>query len=422
LVNQYCVVLCGLQAGATDDASAWRPVAAALKLDQDDFARRVVAALPRVVRRELDQTTAERVAQLLQAMHVDARALPDDRQLAYIDRAGTTRGPLPQSSLDEFIQPGESYRLRGDTTWSPWPVPVDHAATATATIDHENIDETTPSSTPDDGDINDTPARSPTDSAHGDGGSVPDELSDDAYGEPPHATSTSWSPDTWNDLDDTAAEPLAAATRDEASHATPPPVPAPAPPDDPETAAPTVDSGEAGHDGSLIDPPQETPASDDPESFAPMAPEAVEAGTPAPSRAGRLVVLLVLAGLAAWAYFHWIAGTHVSGLPAVPAAIRPSKSSSGQPATPTPSASAAKAASTTHPAAAASAVATPASTTATPPATASLPAPATTNAETAVATSSSSPAPAAAGTSTTVPALPSPATTTSSARPATPTH
>ena len=420
-MDQHCVVICGLQAGASDDASAWRPVAVALKLDQDDFARRVVAALPRIVRRELDQATAERVAQLLQAMHVDARALPDDRQLAYIDRAGTTRGPLPQSSLDEFIQPGESYRLHGGTAWLPWPAPVDHAAAATTLpIDLEGVDETAPSPTPDDGDISDTPT--PTDSAHGDDGSAPDELPGSADGELSPAATTPPPADTWNDFGDTAEEPLEAVSGDEAHHAMPPPMPVvPTLPDGPETTVPALDNGDSGHDDSLIDPPQETPASDDPESFMPMTPEAVAAAAPAPSRTGRLVVLLVLVGLAAWAYFHWTADTRVSGSPAVPAAIRPSKSSSGQPATPTPATSVAKAASTNRPAAAASTVAAPASTTATLPAAASVPAPATTSAEVLAAAASSSATPAVAGTSTIVPARSSPAATTSNAAPATPT-
>ena len=417
-MDQYCVVVCGLQAGTSDDASAWRPVATALKLDQYDFARRVVAALPRIVRRELDQATADRVVQLLQAMHVDARALPDDRQLAYIDRAGTTRGPLPQSSLGEFILPGESYRLHDGTAWLPWPAPVDRAAAGTTpTIDPEGIDETTPSSTPGEGDISDAPTRMPADSIHGDGRPAPDELPDGADGEPPHATTASRSPGTWNDLDNTAEEPLEAVTGGEARHAMP--LPVPTPPDDPETTAPALPGEESGHDDSLINPPQEPPASNDPESFIPMAPDAVAAEAPTPSRTGRLVVLLVLVGLAAWAYFRWTADTRVSGSPAVPATIRPSKSSSGHPAISMPAASVAKAASTTHPASTASAVVAPAATTAAPPAAAPVPAPATTKVETAVAAPSSSATPAAAGTSTIVPALPSPAATTSSA---TPTH
>jgi hypothetical protein len=134
-VDQYCVVLCGLHAGAPDETSAWQPVAAALKLDHAEFERRVVAALPRVVRRELDLATAERIAQVLQALQVDARVLPDDPQLVYIERAGASCGPLPQSSLVDFIEPGESFRHRGTTTWKSWPEPVDQAPAAAVEVD-----------------------------------------------------------------------------------------------------------------------------------------------------------------------------------------------------------------------------------------------------------------------------------------------
>jgi len=99
-------------------------------MEQDEFARRVLAALPRVVRRQLDQAAAGRIAQLLQGMHVDARALPDDTQLAYIERAGRSRGPLPQSALEMFIEPGESYRLQGSQAWEIWLQPPEHEETA----------------------------------------------------------------------------------------------------------------------------------------------------------------------------------------------------------------------------------------------------------------------------------------------------
>ena len=142
-MDQYCVVLCGLRAGAPDETSAWQPVAAALKLDHAEFERRIVAALPRIVRRELDLATAQRIAQVLQALQVDARVLPDDPQLVYVERAGASRGPLPQSSLEEFIQPGESFRRRGSATWQPWPEPRDEVSPTTAEADA--IDESSSS-------------------------------------------------------------------------------------------------------------------------------------------------------------------------------------------------------------------------------------------------------------------------------------
>jgi hypothetical protein len=95
-------------------------------MEHDEFSRRVVAALPRIVRQQLDRSSAERIAQLLQGLHVDARALPGDEELAYIDRDGSSRGPLPRSALDAFIAPGESYRLHGSMAWQIWPEPLEY--------------------------------------------------------------------------------------------------------------------------------------------------------------------------------------------------------------------------------------------------------------------------------------------------------
>ena len=132
-MDQYCVVVCGLRADALDEASAWAPVAAALRMDETEFARRVVDALPRIVRQQLDRSTAERIAQLLQGMHVDARALPDDAQLVYLERAGSSRGPLPQSALGDFILSGETYRAHGSVEWLPWPPPAEPEASSEGT-------------------------------------------------------------------------------------------------------------------------------------------------------------------------------------------------------------------------------------------------------------------------------------------------
>lgn len=101
-------------------------MATALRMEHDEFFRRVVAALPRIVRQQLDRSSAERIAQLLQGLHVDARALPSDEQLVYIERDGSSRGPLPRSALDAFIAPGESYRLHGSLAWQIWPEPLEH--------------------------------------------------------------------------------------------------------------------------------------------------------------------------------------------------------------------------------------------------------------------------------------------------------
>lgn len=333
--------MCGLQAGASGDASAWLPVAAALKLDQAEFERRVVAVLPRIVRRNLDRAPAERIAQLLQAMHVDARVLPDDPQLAYIDRAGAICGPLPQSSLGDFIQPGESYRLRGDAAWRPWPVEREPAASAVLTVE---FDDTPPSPAPGDEPPDDRPnAETTNEPDH----APADDLAagtDDASLQPLPAPPPS---DDGGDVAATALDDLPTHADDEPRRAMPPPLPAarttpPEPPSaapgDPATDSPARDADEATLDEDLVDPPAASspPAAPD----AAIAPEAAATMAPRRSRAGRLVVLLVLVALAAWAYLHWMADTHEDGSPTAATVVQPADPATRQAAAPAPATSA----------------------------------------------------------------------------------
>jgi len=277
-VDQYCVVVCGLRAGASDEASTWAPVAAALRMEQDEFSRRVAAALPRIVRQQLDRATAERIAQLLQGMQVDARALPDDAQLVYIDRDGSSRGPLPQSALDAFIEPGESYRLHGSPAWQTWPAAPEHDPFVKIA---EPFDEVTIA-----------PADESPD--------IPGDIADVANDEPAAA---------WE-----------APTAETSSPGMPPPLPpmpaAPEPPEatppDADAAMPAPDDGQAPDD-ALINPPQDDPAPADPDPTE--APADAQVAPPVRSRFGRLLVLLVIVAVAAWAYLHWGADTHVDDSP-----------------------------------------------------------------------------------------------------------
>lgn len=288
-MNQYCVVVCGLQAGTSDEASAWAPVAAALRMEPDEFASRVLAALPRIVRRQLDQATATRIAQLLQGMHVDARALPDDAQLAYIDRDGRSCGPLPQPSLHIFIAPGERYRMQGNHAWETWPAAHEPIATPPPAID----EVAAPGA--------ELPVEAPADHA-------------EAEAEVPSAEATS---------------PIG-------------PPSLPSEPSPPAISTPGLDD-EGTTDDALINPPQEE--EQDP---APAAEEPADAGTDQPrrSRSGRLLVALVVVGLAAWAWWHWMADSRVDDTPPPAAVARAS-----QPALP---ATTAPATSTSAPAAAVS--------------------------------------------------------------------
>ncbi|HEY8585709.1 MAG TPA: hypothetical protein VIL60_03160 [Rhodanobacter sp.] len=329
-MDQYCVVLCGLRAEATEETAVWPPVAAALKLDQTDFDRRVVAALPRIVRQHLNRATAERIVELLQAMHVDARALPDEGQLVYIQRAQATCGPLPLTALGDFIEPGEAYRLSGSTSWLPWPAPLDEssASPSLATFGLDAVEEA-----PADDEVAESPQTVPAADAAG--------LGTD---EPVSALA---------DLPDATAE-------SDPSRALPPPLPTssvlaehtPDPAEDPHFAESTA-ADEASSD-TPEDPDEETPTPDGTEVDAPITAETDEAAPPPRSRKGRLLVLVVLAALAYWAWGHWGNNASVESPPPPPAATGPtapvpaaSTAAAPQPASSTANVPAAAASSTT---------------------------------------------------------------------------
>lgn len=415
-MDQYCVVVCGLQAGASDDASAWQPVAAALKLDHAEFERRVVAALPRVVRGQLDQATAERIAQVLHAMHVDASVLPDDPQLAYIDRAGAICGPLPHSSLGVFIQPGESYRLHGDTAWRSW-----QDASAEMAFDFDDFDDAMLSPVSVDKPVDAIPAGDST-------GALSDMTSDalmvDTDAEPSPAIPTPPDSHDANDLGARVAAALATSADDEPHDAIPlassvQHEPEPEPAGDPAAIAPTMVAAPSAHDNDLIDSSEDAHTPSDEDIFTPLT---SEVAAPKRSPIGRIVILLVLVALAIWAYRHWTTDTRTGGSAATPAVIQPSAPTDGRPAAtgrvvrgndvmPTP------APASTAPANANPAV-LPAGATNTPPTSASAPAPATTGA--AAPTESPGTLPVIAGKIMPAPSVP--AATSSAAKPATPTH
>lgn len=427
-MDQYCVVLCGLQAGASDETSAWQPVATALKLDHAEFERRVVAALPRIVRRELDQATAERIARVLQAMHVDARVLPDDPQLVYIERAGASCGPLPQSSLDDFIQPGESFRLRGSTTWQPWPEAVDQEPAASADADAIDDPSSSPAFSAEPIDAMATP-----DTSHDAGDAALDEPSIDAD-EPPEPAQNPPTSAASDDVSDATWDAVPSATDDEPRGAMPPPLgaapatqgePTPAPPEDVEVTEattntpedveviePATDTAASAHDEDLVNPAEETTAATSPDAASAATPAVVETRPPARSGRGRLVVLLVLVALAIWAYRHWMADTRTDGSPAVPAVVQPANTAAGESATPARVVPADNATSATAAAVTpATSSAAPAGTAAVPAAATSTPAPAAS--APAAATASSTPAPAGTTAAPPVPAaIPAPATST----------
>lgn len=395
-MDQYCVVLCGLRADAPTASEVWPPVAAALKLDQVEFAQRVIAAMPLIVRRELDRASAERIVELMQAMHVEARALPDDEQLVYIRHEQATSGPLPQSALADFIAPGDSWQLRGSTPWLPWPAAVvDEPTPAPIPVNGADVHDSADSIVPVD-EVIETPA-------------------DEFIDEPIEAAAPPLADDEHEHEETTGAMSFAAPAEDftavdEVRHVLPPPLPEPSSPPDlppaPEAAASAepaaiaaASDADARMPGDELDhPSDEASMPVDPDMDVAAGDDASDAAPATRSRGGRLLVLLLLAGLAYWAYVHWIADTSNSQPPgAVATAPSPKPAATDKLDVP------AKAAATTDakPAAAASlaaatSAAIPAASSTAAPTASSSAAPASSAAASSAPTSASS-APAAAG-------------------------
>src|SRR5690348_319945 len=283
-------------------------------MEHDEFSRRVVAALPRIVRQQLDRSSAERIAQLLQGLHVDARALPGDEELAYIDRDGSSRGPLPRLALDAFIAPGESYRLHGSLAWQIWPEPLEYESSPPPAQAFDEV------------------MAAPVDEAFA---AAPAEPLDD---EPPAPAAVSASPGL------------------------PPPLPTAS---SPAAGEPPVPDDELATDDALINPSSDEPVG---EVDVAAPPAETTSHPPRRSRLGRMLLLLALVGLAAWAYLNWGADTHVDDSPPAAAVGH------AQPANST-TAAAAAAAATSAAAAPAMAASTPtASASSTPAAATSVPA------------------------------------------------
>jgi hypothetical protein len=119
-MDGFCVILSGRFQDDRDDASVWAPIIVDFKLDEASFAEQVLAAMPLIIRQNLDEPDAEQLADELHLYGVGARVEPDDAELAYFEREGSIRGPLPLSALRKFIRSQERYRLRDEKDWKIW--------------------------------------------------------------------------------------------------------------------------------------------------------------------------------------------------------------------------------------------------------------------------------------------------------------
>lgn len=123
-MDQYCLVLTGrlLQGQAPEAAHA--RMAEAFGMEGADFRKRVFERAPLLIRRGLDLDAAQAQTAQLEAMGVEAHAVPDDAPLVWLLRGGQIRGPLPESALGRYAQPGDQWCHDGGQQWFPWSPPT----------------------------------------------------------------------------------------------------------------------------------------------------------------------------------------------------------------------------------------------------------------------------------------------------------
>lgn len=125
-MDHRCLVLSGRLLGEQDVATVHARLAAAFGMEMGGFRERVFERAPLIIRRGLDETTAEAQATQLREMGVEADVLPDSDRLAWLRRDGQVRGPLPEDALARYAQPGDQWCHDGGQTWFDWSAQTGH--------------------------------------------------------------------------------------------------------------------------------------------------------------------------------------------------------------------------------------------------------------------------------------------------------
>ncbi|WP_430391440.1 hypothetical protein [Dyella sp. 20L07] len=119
-MDHRCLVLSGRLLDGQDPATVHARMAAAFGMELNGFRERVFERAPLIIRRGLDAATADAQVTQLRSMGVEADALPDSDQLAWLRRDGQIRGPLPADALARYGEPGDQWCHDGGQTWFAW--------------------------------------------------------------------------------------------------------------------------------------------------------------------------------------------------------------------------------------------------------------------------------------------------------------
>lgn len=133
-VHRFCIILSGLSPEHAGNQAAWRAVMTSAYGPHDDaFGQRVHERLPLMVKRDLDQSSADAMVHSLRALGAIVTVAGDESQTVYLQRQARTLGPLPLASVSDFAQRGDLYRLHDDVEWHPWSGSVAPATLSTPT-------------------------------------------------------------------------------------------------------------------------------------------------------------------------------------------------------------------------------------------------------------------------------------------------
>lgn len=119
-MDLYCLVLTGRLLPGHDPDGAHARMAEAFGMEGTDFRKRVFERAPLLIRRGLELAAAQAQAVQLEGMGVEARPEPDDAPLVWLLRAGQVRGPLPETALARYAEPGDQWCHDGGQQWFAW--------------------------------------------------------------------------------------------------------------------------------------------------------------------------------------------------------------------------------------------------------------------------------------------------------------
>ncbi|PXV59566.1 LppP/LprE lipoprotein [Dyella jiangningensis] len=119
-MDHRCLVLSGRLLEGQDAAAVHERMAAAFGMEMAGFRERVFARAPLIIRRGLDDATADMQAAQLRGMGAEADVWPDSDRLIWLRRDNQVRGPLPEDSLSRYAEAGDQWCHDGGQTWFAW--------------------------------------------------------------------------------------------------------------------------------------------------------------------------------------------------------------------------------------------------------------------------------------------------------------